>query len=154
MEAEIRANSVGGTCDTSVHAWLLLVRIYDKMQHHLMTHLGHYDLTIAQYDVLAHLGSAPGITQQTLAERLLVTKGNICGLIDRMSSRGLVERRNDPEDRRSNLLYLTDEGQLLAREAVPAYSSFVREHIASLPAGEQASLLDILTHLERGIDHH
>ncbi|MDQ6692946.1 MAG: MarR family transcriptional regulator [Chloroflexota bacterium] len=154
METDLKSSNIAAMCNKSIYAWLLLERVYDKMQRHLMTHLGHYDLTTAQYDVLAHLSESPGITQQALAEQLLVTKGNICGLIDRMSSRGLVERRCDPEDRRSNLLYLTPGGQAIAEEAVPAYSNFVREHLASLSAADQAALSSILERLDHGIDHH
>ena len=55
-----------------------------------------------------------GITQQELAERLLVTKANVVGLIDRVSPAGWVERRADPEDRRVNRLYLTNAGRKLA----------------------------------------
>src|SRR5690242_9576078 len=97
-------------------AWMHLMRVHNKMQHHASDHLDYYDLTPAQFEVLAHLSADQGISQQVLAQKLLVTKGNVCGLIDRMSTQGLVERRCDPDDRRSNLLFLTDKGQALAAE--------------------------------------
>ncbi|MBF6611536.1 MAG: MarR family transcriptional regulator [Chloroflexi bacterium] len=135
-------------------AWLYLVRVYDKMQRHLMDHLDNYDLTLAQYDVLALLSQEQGITQQALAQKLLVTKGNVCGLIDRMSAHGLVERRSDPEDRRPNLLHLTAEGERLAKEAVPAYSEFVREHMSGLTPQQLAALREILQTLDNSIRQH
>src|SRR5438128_1330245 len=100
ITSEIKLEQQDEMCGSSVSAWLDLVRVYEKVNRHLMNHLSKYDLSTAQYDVLAHLSQKPGITQQALAQELLVTKGNICGLIDRMSAHGLVERRNDPEDRR------------------------------------------------------
>ncbi|HUP27982.1 MAG TPA: MarR family transcriptional regulator [Chloroflexia bacterium] len=135
-------------------AWLDLVRVHDRMHKHLMDHLENYDLTIAQYDVLAHLSEKPGITQQALAQELLVTKGNICGLIDRMSAHGLVERRSDPEDRRSNLLHLTSEGERLAREAVPAYDEFVRQHMSGITPRQLAELREILAVLDNSLHDH
>src|SRR5690348_8286526 len=101
-------------------AWLHLSRVYNKIQHRSAELQRDYNLTPAQFDVLAHLSVAEAISQQLLADRLLVTKGNVCGIIDRMEERGLVERRPDPEDRRANRLYLTLAGRRLAAEAVPA----------------------------------
>lgn len=135
-------------------AWLQLVRVHDKLQHHAGAHLECYDLTPAQYDVLAQLSDAPGMTQQALAERLRVTKGNVCGLIDRMSERGFVQRRADPEDRRANLLFVTDLGRDVAEKAIPAYAQFVREHLAVLDEGEQRTLEALLRKVERSLDNH
>ena len=135
-------------------AWLQLVRVHEKLQHHAGAHLECYDLTPAQYDVLAQLSDAPGMTQQALAERLMVTKGNVCGLIDRMSERGFVQRRADPEDRRANLLFVTELGRDVAEKAIPAYAQFVREHLAVLDEGEQRALEALLRKVERSLDHH
>ncbi len=158
METEITTEAppqqLGEACGSSMSAWLYLVRVYDKMQRHLMDHLDNYDLTLAQYDVLALLSQEQGITQQALAQKLLVTKGNVCGLIDRMSAHGLVERRSDPEDRRPNLLHLTAEGERLAKEAVPAYSEFVREHMSGLTPQQLAALREILQTLDNSIRQH
>src|SRR3954467_12766104 len=96
-----------------------LARVYHKIQRRETAHLAKYNLTLAQFDVLAQLSANEGITQQRLADVLLVTKGNVCGLADRMSDQGWIERRADPEDRRSNLLYMTAKGKALADQVVP-----------------------------------
>jgi DNA-binding MarR family transcriptional regulator len=140
--------------DTAMSAWLQLVRVHEKLQHHASSHLEGYTLTPAQYDVLAQLSDAPGMTQQALAERLMVTKGNVCGLIDRMSERGFVQRRPDPEDRRANLLFVTDLGRDIAEKAIPAYAQFVREHLAVLDDDEQRALEALLRKVEAALDHH
>jgi len=145
---------LGEMCGSAMPAWLYLVRVYDKMQRHLMDHLDSYDLTIAQYDVLAALSVTPGITQQALAGQLLVTKGNIVKLIDRLSAHELVERRCDPGDRRSNLLYLTPEGERVAKEAVPAYAEFIQEHMSGLTPQQLAALRDMLLQLNNTIHSH
>ncbi len=62
--------------------------------------LAAHDMTLAQYDVLMTLCHGNGITQQELAERLLVTKANVVGLIDRVSmTRIWDDHCPDPEDR-------------------------------------------------------
>lgn len=140
--------------ETGLSAWLYLIRVHDKIQRHSTTHLECYELTPAQYDVLAQLNDAPGIPQQELAQRLMVTKGNVCGLINRMSAHGLVERRCDPQDRRINLLYLTELGQKVAVEAVPAYGKFIREHLETLSADEQRTLEGLLRKLDAYLEGH
>ena len=67
-----------------------------------------HGLTGPQFDVLATLHRGEGIMQQELAARMLVTKGNVTGVVDRMEALGWIERRPDPEDRRVNRLYLTE----------------------------------------------
>lgn len=147
--------SISEMCNaTSLRAWLALNRVYDKMQRHMVEHLECYDLSLAQYDVLAHLKETPGITQQELAEQLMVTKGNVCKLIDRMEQRELVVRQPDPHDRRSNLLYLTPTGADIAERAVPAYASFVEGHLKGLSALDQAKMMGLLEQLESFLDAH
>jgi DNA-binding MarR family transcriptional regulator len=136
-------------------AWLHLMRVFQKMQHHSMNHLREeYSLTPAQFEVLSRLSVEPGITQQALAEKLLVTKGNVCGLIGRLEEQGLVERRCDPEDKRSNLLFLTEAAQKLASEVIPAHEEFIQEHMSSLSEDEQRDLHTLLRSLDSSLKHH
>lgn len=145
---------MAGIRHSGLLAWLHMMRVYNKMHHHSTDHLEQYSLTPAQFDVIAQLKLAPGITQQGLAEKLLVTKGNICGLIDRLEKQGLVERRADPEDRRSNLLHLTEKAEKLAECVVPAQERYIQEHMEALSDDEQRTLLALLRDLERGLDRH
>src|SRR5262245_58260367 len=83
-----------------VRAWVQLVRAYQRVARRLEQALDSHGLSLAQFEVVAHLHCAAGITQSELAQRLLVTKGNVCGLIDRLGAAGLVVRRADQADRR------------------------------------------------------
>jgi DNA-binding MarR family transcriptional regulator len=130
-------------------AWMHMVRVNDKMHSRLSDFLEEYNLTHAQFDVLAQLKQHPGSSQQELSEFLLVTKGNVCGLIDRMSARGLVERRSDPNDRRVNLLHLTERGQELADRVVPALEDHVRLQFSVLSLSEMRELNASLRNLDR-----
>src|SRR5919199_3870028 len=86
----------------SVLAWLRLLRVSQKVERDLAGQLKLWGLNNAQFDVLAHVGADEGISQQELADSLLVTKGNVCQLLDRMQQTGLIERRPDG---RTNRLY-------------------------------------------------
>jgi DNA-binding MarR family transcriptional regulator len=137
--------------DPGVLAWLYMMRVSDKMVRLSHDNLLQFDLTPAQFDVLAHLIAAEGISQQTLSEKLFVTKGNVCGLIDRLEERGLVERKADPEDRRSNMLFLTPTGLELAERAVPAQEQFIIEQMSTLCEGEKQQLKSLLRHMDKSL---
>jgi len=132
-------------------AWLHMVRVMHQIGRRASAQLEHYDLTPAQFDVLAQLSMAPGITQQMLADRLLVTKGNVTGLLDRMSYRGLLRRCPNPEDGRSHLLYLTEQGSELAAEVVPAHEALIGTCMSHLTPDQQMTLQHLLRQLERGL---
>src|SRR4051794_22697951 len=102
-----------------VDAWVQLVHTYHMLIRRLEQALDTHGLSLPQFEVLAHLQFDGAITQNELAHRLLVTKGNVCGLIDRMESAGLVERTTDPSDRRANRLRLTDAGMMLFSQSMP-----------------------------------
>ncbi len=135
----------------SVLAWLRLLRVMQKVERDLAKQLRLWGLNNAQFDVLAHVGAAEGITQQELAARLLVTKGNICGMIDRMEAGGWVERRPDPEDRRVNRLFLTGPGKCLRAEAVPAHHALIVDLMKGLGGTELQALHQLLEQLEDGM---
>jgi DNA-binding MarR family transcriptional regulator len=135
--------------DSSLQAWLGLVRVHQKMQRQLDRILESAGLTLPQFDVLANLGMAEGITQQELAERLLVTKGNVCGLLDRMESGGLVQRRPDARDRRANRLHLTREGRASLRGAFPAHLGLINECMSAISPAEQRTLAALLSRIEQ-----
>jgi DNA-binding MarR family transcriptional regulator len=104
---------------------------------------------LPQFDVLATLWHGEGITQQELAERLLVTKGNVVGLIDRVSLAGWVERHPDPEDRRANRLYLTDLGRALLDKAWPDQIAFCQKIFGTLNDAELKLMHEYLARLEQ-----
>jgi MarR family transcriptional regulator, organic hydroperoxide resistance regulator len=134
-----------------VLAWLYMMRVCEKMERLAGEHLQQYDLTGAQFDVLAQLILAEGISQQELSEKLLVTKGNVCGLINRMEARGLVKRNPDPQDRRAYLLCLSPKGRTLAERVIPEQEQFMGDQMASLSDEQQQTLRRLLRELEKAL---
>ena len=132
----------------AVLAWIRLVRVWTHVDRVAQERLRDWDLNVAQFDVLAHVGAAEGISQQALADALLVSKGNVCQLLNRMERCGLIARR--PEGR-TNCLYLTEEGRRLYQEAVPAHECQLNTLFSPLSLQEQRLLLQLLHKLERGL---
>lgn len=133
---------------SAVPAWLRLVRVFQKVDRASVDLLRQWDLSVAQFDVLIQVGLAEGMTQQTLADRLLVTKGNVCQLLDRMEERGLLVRR---QEGRANHLYLTEKGRSLRAESLPAQERLIEGIFATLPHAQQATLLATLRRLDHAL---
>ena len=76
-------------------------------------------LTHAQFDIIATLGNTPGMTYKELGDKTLITKGTLTGVIDRLDSKGLVERSRSREDKRSFSVRLTAQGEQVFAAVFP-----------------------------------
>jgi DNA-binding MarR family transcriptional regulator len=123
-----------------LRVWFRFIRLHRRVSAAVAAELRAVGLSIPQFDVLSTLSEREGLTQQDLAERLYVTKGNVSGLIDRLVEAGLVERRPIPGDRRSHALHLTEAGLALARTGIAAQQSYVTRTLGRLPPGDVAEL--------------
>jgi DNA-binding MarR family transcriptional regulator len=139
-EREVRA---------ALGAWLRLARVFQKIDRASAEQLVAHGLTTAQFDVLSQLGRKEGISQQELANHLLVTKGNISQLIGRMEERGLIFRCHEG---RANALFLTEEGKRLRRETVPALEAQIAMQFRPLTTSERRTLLRLLRRLDHGLE--
>ena len=100
--------------------------------------------------ILRILNSTPAITQQTLATTLGMVPSRLVVLVDEMESRGLIERRENPDDRRRYALHITQKG----RSTLDTIGHISREHsqalLAAISEDEQRQLAALL---QRIADH-
>src|SRR5215211_7528719 len=132
----------------AVLAWLRLARVFQKIDTRSERFFRSQGLNTAHFDVLAQVGAARGMTQQELADALLVTKGNISQLLGKLEQVGLITRR---QEGRTNCLSLTDQGQALFNRIVPQQEALIAELLAPLSDEEQRELLQLLRKLDHGI---
>lgn len=99
--------------------------------------------------MLAKVGSSEGISQQELANALLVTKGNVCQLLDKMENSGLLERRPDG---RVNRLFLTDQGRAVHDEVVPKHDAMLAAYFSTLSNTDQREMVRLLRHVDRAME--
>src|SRR2546421_667794 len=109
--------------------WLRLARVFQRAERRLVAQLRASNLSLAQFDVLAQISAHEGLTQQELADHLLVTKGNVCQLLDRMEQAELLVRR---QDGRANRVFLTANGRRLVDDALPAHEALIASLLAPL----------------------
>jgi DNA-binding MarR family transcriptional regulator len=132
-------------------AWLQLVRAYNYMEARISADLRSADLTLARFHVLVALAKEGPMSQQKLADHLLVTKGNVVGLIDKLSARGLVERQPSVTDRRVNVLRVTPPGRRMVERILPRQMQLIASLMQPLNPRE-ATALDALLKRLRAVD--
>ncbi len=120
--------------------WFRCLRLHVRLGAAIARRLKTIGLSVPQCDVLTTLTEQEGVSQQDLAKRLYVTKGNISGLIDRLVASGLVERRSTEGDRRTHAIHLTDEGRRLAKEGLDMQRAYIARTFGRLSPGEAADL--------------
>lgn len=95
------------------------------------TQLG-YGLTSEQWVILTHLADKDGVTQQDIATRYGRTEVSVLHLLKKLEQSGLVLRRRDPKDARSNRVYLTPEGRKLQKALIPVAHANISKMSAGL----------------------
>jgi len=110
------------------------------------------DLSLARFDLLAQLSRDDGQTLAQLSRRMLVTAGNLTGLVDRAERDTIVERRPDPSDRRLTRVYLTARGQKLAQKAILRHAELAEEILGPLEPKEREELRRLLGRLREALD--
>jgi MarR family transcriptional regulator, organic hydroperoxide resistance regulator len=125
-----------------------LIRIFGRMTAQGARIAKRHGLSLPHLEVLLCLNLGEGISQQDLAERLLLTKGNICVMVQKMEATGLIERRSDPDDQRFHRLYLTKAGREKLREILPEHVAQTNRMLKYLTLVEQKTLHELLCRID------
>lgn len=111
-----------------------------------------FDTTLPRFDVLAQLDRAgAGLSMGELSRRLMVTNGNITGLIDRLVRDGHVERQPAPNDRRMQLVRLTEDGRRFFGKVAAEHRRWVSDMMQGVDRAEMASFYELLATLKQSI---
>ena len=124
-------------------AWELLFRVAKAKHEVLSERLAELDLTPVQAHALRRLDPDEPLAMSALADALYCHASNVTGIVDRLESRGLVERTPGTEDRRVKTLVLTPGGAVVRARVIELLSE-PPAVIAALPAADQRALRDIL----------
>jgi DNA-binding MarR family transcriptional regulator len=104
-----------------------------------------------EFALLRVVGVAEGQSQHALGERLQIAPSRMVAIVDALEARGLLERRQNPNDRRARALYLTGAGRRKLKQAFALAVEHERELCAGLSGQEREQLIDLLTRLADGI---
>lgn len=111
----------------------------------------HFGVTGPQWRMLAAIKRDPGTNQGALAGWLEVEPITAGRMVDRLEKMDLVERRDDPADRRCWRLYLTDKGTDLLNRMEPLGREAIEDAVAGLSDEEHAQLLSLLERVRQNL---
>ncbi|HTR12475.1 MAG TPA: MarR family transcriptional regulator [Roseiarcus sp.] len=109
--------------------------------------------TRAQWSVLVRLQRCQGVKQAELAESLDLAPITLGRLVDKLTSAGLVERRDDASDRRANRLYLTEKAAPTLRELGLLAEDVMKRALAGLDESAIRALTDGLRTIKANLKH-
>ncbi|PGL71565.1 MarR family transcriptional regulator [Bacillus sp. AFS055030] len=130
----------------AVLLWFRLARFYLKNVRESNNQLKKWGLTTAQFDVIVHVGRNKRLTQQELADKLVVTKGNVTHLLKKMEELHWIKREVEWKNK---YLSLTEIGQKMYEEIVPTQEEFQQAQFSKLTEEEQLHLLTLLRKLNK-----
>lgn len=136
-----------------LRAWLRLLTCANMIEADVRRRLrAEFGITLPRFDLMAQLDRASGgLTMGELSRRLMVSGGNVTGLIDRLVTEGLVERRPAPGDRRSQLVRLTAAGKRAFDAMTPAHARWIDELMGGLDRADLEALHALLGRLKHSI---
>jgi DNA-binding MarR family transcriptional regulator len=116
-------------------ALLQLLRTAETLWNASRIFFGRWRLSPSQFNVLNLLfDQSEGCTQADLSRSLIMHRSNVTGLVDRLEERGLVQRRDNANDRRAYLVVLTAAGRRLVQQILPHYHEAAEEVWGDLSA--------------------
>ncbi|HSH76790.1 MAG TPA: MarR family transcriptional regulator [Longimicrobiales bacterium] len=137
--------------DRALGLWVALARCYSTYSKALASTVQEHGLTLPQFGALEALYHLGPLALGELAEKLLVTGGNVTYVIDRLENQGLVRRFRREDDRRIVLARLTEEGRALVARVFPRHAEHIEHLCRHLDPSDQEELRRLLKRLGRGV---
>ena len=132
---------------SGVHLWLILWKCYCSLREHADRHIQSLGIGFSDFavlEVLLHKGPTP---VNEIGGRVNLTSGSITTAVDRLESKALVERRNDPGDRRTRVVHLTPAGRKLISSAFADHELAMERATSGLTREERARAAELLKKL-------
>ena len=134
----------------ALRIWLRLLTCTQLIERQVRSRLrSQFDTTLPRFDLMAQLERhREGLKMNELSRLLMVTGGNVTAIVDQLEKEGLVERLDEPADRRAFRIRLTKSGERTFIEMARAHEEWVVELLAGLSRRDQDELLRLLARVK------
>ena len=135
----------------ALRIWLRLLTCTQLIERSVRSRLRErFATTLPRFDLMAQLERhAEGLKMSELSRLLMVTGGNVTAIVDQLEKEGLVERLEEPADRRAFRISLTRAGEKSFAEMARAHEAWVVELLAGMSRRDQDELLKLLAKLKQ-----
>lgn len=126
--------------------WVRLLRVSRTIEGVLRERMkAEFGTTLPRFDVMAALARAPeGMMMSALSRFLLVSNGNVTGIVERLTADGLVRRAARDGDRRASIVALTAEGRARFAAMAAAHARWIDELLGDVPEAEARRVSEAL----------
>ena len=134
----------------ALRIWLRLLTCTQLIERQVRSRLrSQFDTTLPRFDLMAQLERHPeGLKMNELSRLLMVTGGNVTAIVDQLEKEGLVERLDEPADRRAFRIRLTRSGEKAFADMARAHEEWVVDLLAGLSRRDQDELLRLLARVK------
>ena len=144
--------TAGGADDhRALRLWLRLMTCTQLIEREVRARLRErFDTTLPRFDLMSQLWRYPeGLKMNELSRHLMVTGGNVTGIVDPLEQAGLVERMPEPADRRAYRVRLTRAGRKAFAEMARIHEEWIVELLAGFSRKEHAEIYKLLGRLKQ-----
>jgi MarR family 2-MHQ and catechol resistance regulon transcriptional repressor len=136
--------------EPALRLWVVLSRAHQAIAEHAQDDVRQEGLSIGEFAVLEALFHKGPLLLGEIQRRVLVSSGGITFLVDKLTEKGLVERKDCPTDRRARYAALTAEGDKVIRRIFPRHARRIAAAMSALSPAEQEGAAELLKRLGLG----
>jgi DNA-binding MarR family transcriptional regulator len=146
LDAETNAVEMPEDHRDELRLWLRLLTCTTMIEGEVRRRLRErFDVTLPRFDLMAQLDKSPeGMTLSDLSKRMMVSNGNLTGLVERLVGSGHLDRRTSASDRRAQVISLTALGREEFRAMAAEHEGWIADLFGDLTRREQEDLMRLL----------
>ena len=146
LDSETKATERPDHHGDEIRLWLRMLTCTSLIEGEIRSRLRErFGVTLPRFDLMAQLDRAPdGMTLSDVSKRMMVSNGNVTGLVDRLVESGHVERRTSEQDRRVQFIKLTKLGRATFRKMAAEHETWVAAFFTDLNERDIADLMRLL----------
>jgi DNA-binding MarR family transcriptional regulator len=153
LDAETKIAEAPGDHKAELRLWLRLLATNTLIETEVRRRLRDgFDVTLPRFDLMAQLERKPhGMTLGELSQRMMVTNGNVTGLVDRLVTEGAITRTRQKSDRRSHIVSLTEKGRRQFAKMAKEHEDWIATMFGGLSPSESSALTKLLGKLKLSV---
>jgi DNA-binding MarR family transcriptional regulator len=146
LDSETKAVELPGDHAEELRLWLRLLTCTTLIEGEIRTRLRErFDVTLPRFDLMAQLDKAPeGMTLSDVSKRMMVSNGNVTGLVERLVESGHLDRRTSETDRRVQVIRLTKLGRAEFRRMAAEHETWIADIFGDLSEKDVRDLMRLL----------
>ena len=146
LDSETKAVEHSDDHGDELRLWLRLLTCTTLIEGEVRGRLRErFDVTLPRFDLMAQLDKVPdGMTLSDVSKRMMVSNGNVTGLVERLVESGHVDRRTSDTDRRVQVIRLTKLGRAEFRKMAEEHEGWIAEIFGDLAPKDVRELMRLL----------